>query len=107
MWSLEAAILYRLNFTERNISRSAGASISNTENSATLPDAKADAPLLVIMTSDSSTEAAVRSAFKDSIPGLTVATIVINGTARDQNPSASLLLAPPSLRASVSQVRRC
>lgn len=55
MWSLEAAVLYRLNITINNLQP--GASISNTENSATVPAAaKWDAPLLVIMTPDRATE---------------------------------------------------
>ena len=78
MWSLEAAILYRLNLTDNP---QPGASISNTENSATMPEARADAPLLVIMTPDRSTEAAVRMAFELSNANFSVATIAINGTA--------------------------
>jgi hypothetical protein len=77
LWSLETAILYRLNSTAN---LQPGASISNTENSASIPAAKQDTPLLVIMTPDKSTAAAVKTAF--TLPGthLTVATIVINGT---------------------------
>jgi hypothetical protein len=81
MWSLEAAILYRLNLTENlnhNISLQAGASISNTENSATIPTV--EEPLLVIMSPDRNTEAAVRSAFNVADLNISVATIIINGT---------------------------
>ena len=91
LWSLEAAVLYRLKLLAG--SHQPGASISNTENSATVaPAARADAPLLVIMTADAATEAAVRSAFaplarissssssSSSSNSLNVATIVINGT---------------------------
>jgi hypothetical protein len=83
MWSLEAAILYRLNLTEsihHNVSLEAGASISNTENSATIASAKENKPLLVIMTPDQNTEAAIRGVFETVAPGMQVATIGINGT---------------------------
>lgn len=85
MWSLELAILYRLNLTEsihHNISLQAGAPISNTENSATVAAAAREtAPLLVIVTADRNTDAAVRGAFsRAGLPSMNVATIVINGT---------------------------
>ena len=54
--TLEAAVLYRLNTSAK---RSPGASISITQNSATMPAARQAAPLLVIMTADRSTAAAV------------------------------------------------
>lgn len=76
MWSLEAAVLYRLNFTT---SPKPGASISNTENSATMPEAKQDSPLVVVMTADRGTEADVVRAFSGM--NLSHATIAINGTA--------------------------
>ena len=77
MWSLETAILYRMN---RTASHTPGAPISNTENSATLPAAMTNAPLLVVMTADSNTERDVRSAFGAADLNMSVATIVINGT---------------------------
>ena len=83
MWSLEAAVLYRLNARPGRSNLQPGASISNTENSATLAAAREDTPLLVVMTPDKATEAAVRAAFAPEITGLTnlaVATIAINGT---------------------------
>ena len=84
MWTLETAILYRLNLTEsvhHNISLQAGASISNTENSATVSAAaRADTPMLVVMTPDRDTEEAVRGAFIAAAPDVRVATIAINGT---------------------------
>jgi hypothetical protein len=43
LWTLETAILYRLNLTANH---QPGASISNTENSATIPAAKVDARCL-------------------------------------------------------------
>lgn len=79
LWTLEMAILYRMNKTNPLAFQSPGASISNTVNSATLgPAAKTNEPLLVIVTADSNTEADVKKAFKNIT---NVATIVINGTA--------------------------
>lgn len=77
LWSLEAAVLYRLNLTAN---LSPGASISNTENSATLASVKESTPLVVVMTPDRATEAAVRAAFEIAGENLTVTTIAINGT---------------------------
>jgi len=76
MWSLETAVLKR--YDQDGVKLTVGAPISNTENSATMPAARVDAPLVVLMTADRTTEAAVRSAFDGM--NVSVATIAVNGT---------------------------
>ena len=101
LWSLETAILQRTNKSEypqlKGEPNGPGAPVSNTENSATLMPvaARVNAPLVVIMTADRTTDSAVRSAFA-ALPAspLNFVTIGINGTSSFLNFGKSLLGLP-------------